>query len=191
MRFIEENRACKIIYNFIKSNNITGKVLLPANVCHDVVDTILYAGLSVQFIDISLDTYCMDEELICRYIDDASVLLYVHTYGVEKNFIQIFNKFYALNPNLIVIDDKCLCMPCFHNDEINADLELYSTGEKKQVDLGGGGFAYIADKWAYFNCLEEKQQILFDNNSYKYPSHLTSEILKVKSHKEKLNKIYR
>ncbi len=191
MRLIEENRACKIIYNFIKSNNITGKALLPANVCHDVVDTLLYAGLSVQFIDISMDTYCVDEEQICQYIDDARVLLYVHTYGIEKNYTQKFNKFCELNPNLIIIDDKCLCLPCFHNNEICVDLELYSTGEKKQVDLGVGGFAYIADKWNYFDCLEGKHHILFDDNIYKYSSDLTTEIIKIKSHKEKLNKIYR
>ena len=43
MKLVTANRANKILYNFVKSNHVEGKVLLPANVCESVVYTLRYA----------------------------------------------------------------------------------------------------------------------------------------------------
>ena len=51
MKLVTANRANKILYNFIQANNITGKVLLPVNICTDVVATLQYAGLELEFVD--------------------------------------------------------------------------------------------------------------------------------------------
>ena len=40
MKLLTANRATKLLYNFLKVNNISGKVLLPANICPEVVQTL-------------------------------------------------------------------------------------------------------------------------------------------------------
>jgi len=47
-------------------------------------------------------------------------------------------------PGLLLIDDRCLAMPQFEHSGGCADLELYSTGYAKFVDLGWGGFGHVA-----------------------------------------------
>ncbi len=53
-------RACGILYNFLKSNSISGKVLMPANICETVPATYLKAGLDIEFFDISNKDFLED-----------------------------------------------------------------------------------------------------------------------------------
>jgi hypothetical protein len=47
---------------------------------------------------------------------------------------------------LMIIDDRCLCIPDLEFDPANkADIQLYSTGYAKIVDLGFGGYAFMSD----------------------------------------------
>ena len=57
-----------------------------------------------------------------------------------------------LAPHLKIIDDACLSYPNF-NSKIShqVDLELYSTGYSKPVDIGYGGFAKIHDNQKKIN----------------------------------------
>ena len=51
-----------------------------------------------------------------------------------------------LAPHLKIIDDACLSYPNFNSRILHhVDLELYSTGYSKPVDIGYGGFAKIHD----------------------------------------------
>lgn len=190
MKQVFAYRANKILYNFIKSNNINGIVLLPSNICKDVVDVLVYAGLRLEFIDISQETLCIDENLIKETINSASLLLFVHTYGTERSFDELFRKLKSIKPSLIIVDDKCLCMPDLTLKESSADLVLYSTGEKKQIDLGKGGIGYVSPHYKYEE-IEIKESSCLTNELWELDKNLfeikEQELI---SHKEKLNAIY-
>lgn len=143
-RLVTAYRGCKILYNFLLSNKdvIRKPFLIPVNVCESVVKTFEEAGVSYKFVDINLQTLCIDKQIILELINDISGILFVHTYGIEGNYDDFFIKIKSLNPDLLVIDDKCLCEPSFDKPQI-ADLTLYSLGSKKQVKIGIGAFAFV------------------------------------------------
>ena len=191
MKLVTAYRANKILYNFIKVNHITGKVILPANVCVDVVNTLRYAGLELIFVDIQADNLCINQSAVLQLAPSAAMLLFVHTYGTEDEFYEFFAKVKEVNPDIIVVDDKCLCLPNLNVDETLADLVLYSTGAKKMVDLGGGSIGYIADQWEYDE-VEVAPNDYLTNEKWL----LDTRLLYIKmeamiSYKEKLNAIYR
>jgi len=191
MKLLVANKAKKILYNFVKSNNISGKVLLPANICDSIAKILQYAGLIVQFIDMQSNNLCINQESVLKIASEASMLLFVHTYGVEDDFYDFFAQVKEVNPNIIIVDDKCLCMPDLHVNESPADLVLYSTGAKKMVDLGGGAIGYIADQWEYDEVDVELNEYLNNEQWLLDTKQLYIKMDAMISHKEKLNAIYR
>ena len=145
-------RASRVLYNFLKSNFDGSHLpwLLPANICDCVPETFDAAGVKYEYVDISTETWCMDFAQVMDNIANYAGLLYVHTYGVEDTPLNMFAEIKHRNPQICIIDDRCLCTPQnqMHADQI-ADMELYSTGSKKQVNMHGGGYAIIADGWNY------------------------------------------
>ena len=191
MKLLTANRANKLLYNFIKVNNLSGKVLLPANVCPDVVKTLQFAGLSVQFLDLQIETLCMNQEVALREAKDATMLIFVHTYGIEYEFTAFFQQLREVNPDLIIVDDKCLCLPDLDVKDSAADLVLCSTGEKKMVNLGGGAIGYLADQWEYDEVAVEGCDCLSNELWLLDPKQLYLKMDTIIAHKEKLNAVYR
>ena len=191
MKLLTANRATKLLYNFLKVNNISGNVLLPANICPDVVKTLHYAGMTTTFIDLQLETLCINQEAVLAAAKDASMLLFVHTYGSEHDFYAFFEQVREQNPNIIIVDDKCLCLPDLEVKDSAADLVLYSTGEKKMVNLGGGAIGYLADKWEYDEVEVEESDLLSNELWLLDPKQLYMKMDAIIAHKEKLNTIYR
>ena len=191
MKLLTANRATKLLYNFLKVNNIYGNVLLPANICPDVVKTLHYAGMTTTFIDLQVETLCINQEAVLAAAKDASMLLFVHTYGIEHDFYAFFEQVREQNPNIIIVDDKCLCLPDLDVKDSAADLVLYSTGEKKMVNLGGGAIGYLADKWEYDEVEVEESDMLSNELWLLDPKQLYMKMDAIIAHKEKLNTIYR
>ena len=191
MKLLTANRATKLLYNFLKVNNIYGNVLLPANICPDVVKTLHYAGMTTTFIDLQVETLCINQEAVLTAAKDASMLLFVHTYGIEHDFYAFFEQVREQNPNIIIVDDKCLCLPDLEVKDSAADLVLYSTGEKKMVNLGGGAIGYLADKWEYDEVEVEESDLLSNELWLLDPKQLYMKMDAIIAHKEKLNTIYR
>ena len=191
MKLVTAYRANKILYNFIKVNNITGKVILPANICMDVVNTLRYAGLELEFVDIQADNLCIDQDIVVSLAKEASMLLFVHTYGVETNFYDFFQNIRDVNAGIVIVDDKCLCMPDLYVEESPADLVLYSTGAKKMVDLLGGAIGYVADKWVYDEIEVESNEYLNNEMWLLDIKQLYMKMNAMIAHKEKLNAVYR
>ena len=191
MKLLTANRATKLLYNFLKVNNISGNVLLPANICPDVVKTLHYAGMTTTFIDLQVETLCINQEAVLAAAKDASMLLFVHTYGIEHDFYAFFEQVREQNPNIIIVDDKCLCLPDLEVKDSAADLVLYSTGEKKMVNLGGGAIGYLADKWEYDEVEVEESDLLSNELWLLDPKQLYMKMDAIIAHKEKLNTIYR
>ena len=159
MKVVTGNRASQILYNWLLDNNMDTKVLIAANICETVPCTYLKAGLKIEFSDINLSTYNMDREKIVKFVkkNPNAIVHYSHTYGKRDNDINVFFENIKSDSNCKIVDDCCLCIPQFNFcDSSCIDLQLYSTGHVKPVDIGYGGFAYVNDKWKY------------ENSTYKY-----------------------
>lgn len=191
MNLVTANRANKILYNFIKSNHIVGKVLLPANICESVIYTLQYAGMELELVDIQTDNLCIDQEAVLSLAKEASMLLFVHTYGVENDFYDFFQKVREVNTNIVIVDDKCLCMPDLYIEDNPADLVLYSTGAKKMVNLGGGSIGYVADQWKYDEIEVVPNEYLTNEMWLLDTKQLYMKMDAMIAHKEKLNAVYR
>ena len=51
-----------------------------------MVETLLYAGYELQFVDIDAHTLCLDWKQAVALAKDACAILFVHTYGVEDDY---------------------------------------------------------------------------------------------------------
>lgn len=191
MQQVFSYRANKILFNFLRSNDLQGKVILPANICHDVVETLQYEGYSLQFVDIDARTLCLDWKQAIALAKDSCAILFVHTYGVEDDFSDFYAAARNENPKIAIIDDRCLCFPCLDLVQTDADLVLYSTGEKKQVDLGIGGIGYVADGWKYEDIRVSENAVLKNDTWTPNKAEIEKKMDAVIAHKEKLNAIYR
>jgi len=76
-------------------------------------------------------------------------VLFVRTYGHCGDFEPYFRNVKEVDGGLRVIDDRCLTRPCFSHSGGVADLELYSTGYAKFVELGWGGWGVFREPWEY------------------------------------------
>jgi hypothetical protein len=152
MKIIQAPRASAILYWLLKSRGRNQPWLLPANICPIVPLTFLKAGVPFTFVDIAEKSLLMDldqaEALLRAHQFDG--LLYAHTYGEASTPNEFFGLIKDKFPNLLVIDDRCLCIPHLEHNHLNmADTQLYSTGYAKIVDLNFGGYAFIKDDINY------------------------------------------
>ena len=151
MRFVSDNRASRILYNFLSSNCFERPFIAPSNVCEVIPTVFKEAGVELVLLDINPVTLCINVDDI-KNIKDYAGLLFVHTYGVETNSEVVFTRIKQIEPRFVIIDDRCLCTPTLAIPGDSADMYLYSVGEKKQVDLGLGGFAFIKEEVNYHKC---------------------------------------
>ena len=145
------NRATAVLNDFIITNNISGKFLLPANICPIVPLVFIKNNIKVKFIDISKKNFDMDKSLILENLEKFDGLLWNNSYGKEDNNSNFFLKCKKNKKNFFIIDDRCLNEPNLSlKRQINSDLEIYSTGYSKYCDLGYGGYGLSPKKISYF-----------------------------------------
>lgn len=193
VKLVTAYRASKIFYNFLKSNQerIKKPFLIPANVCSNVPETLEVAGVDYRFVDIDVRTLCMDEQYVLEHVKEISGIVMVHTYGVEFGFEEFYQQLREKNPDILIVDDRCLCMPSFEPETYEADLVLYSFSEKKQVNLGKGALAFMEENVKYEECAIPKQSFL-TNEEWTLNKQAVLAIMDAAiAHKEKLNAIYR
>ena len=139
-------RASAILYDLLLGRNDRRPFLLPANICPIVPITFFKADIPFEFVDISSANLHIDldqaESRLCT--GEYGGLLYVHTYGDPFTPWEYFRSVKERFPGILLIDDRCLCIPDLEPNPSNAaDVTLYSTGEAKFVELGFGGFAFL------------------------------------------------
>lgn len=136
------NRASAVLYSFLKTRPLKGKFLIPANVCPVVPLTMMKAGVDFDFVDID-ERHTMSESIAVEKVGKAKYvgLLFVHSYGKRFNNDAFYRSLKAINPNLCIIDDRCLCKPELDGAmATNTDMVLYSTGYAKYIELSYGGY---------------------------------------------------
>lgn len=186
-----EDRAATVLYKVL-TNIKHKKFILPLNICPIVPDTFLRANKDFEFCDISLDTLCMDENLLLEKIrNDSNIdgILFVKTFGIQIDIEPLFNKIKLINKNIFIIDDMCPCVQEFdyNIENTNADMILFSSGYSKYIDIGFGGYGFLRDD-AFSKVFEDKSR----NNSFlKYKETILSQIPLMHKHKEELNNIYK
>lgn len=190
MRRVTEYRANRVLYNFLRSNECKS-IIVPANICGGVVRLLQWMDCTIIYCDINPATLCMVEEAVLQVADKADAILFVHTYGIETDFAESFAKFRERNPKLAIIDDRCVCLPEVEIEDSAADMVLFSTGEKKPLNLGIGGIGFVADGWKYAECDVEENEVLNNNKWDLDDASLLSKMEATIAHKERLNAIYR
>jgi hypothetical protein len=146
MRIVQAPRASAILYSILVDREDHRPWLLPANICPIVPLTFLKAKVPFEFVDISSETLHIDLHQAEEYLKRGTFggLLYAHTYGELSTPNDFFQAIKARCPDVMIIDDRCLCVPDFKPPaDFFADLALYSTGYAKYVDLDFGGYAFI------------------------------------------------
>jgi hypothetical protein len=63
--------------------------------------------------------------------------------------LEFFSTAKRLDPELLILDDRCLCIPDLEPVHTEADVILYSTGYAKIAELGFGGYAFLRDDLEY------------------------------------------
>lgn len=148
--WIFESRASYILYNFIMDIDSKYVFLMPSNICPIVPAVFLKAKKKIEFIDISLETLCLDIVQVSNRIKNLKfpAVLYVRNMGIEHDVENLFCDWKKINSELIIIDDRCQSRITFNEQEIciSADLTLFSTGYAKYLDLGYGGLSYMNSK---------------------------------------------
>jgi hypothetical protein len=150
MKIVQAPRASTIIYNLLTARADSRPWLLPANICPIVPITFLKAQVPFEFVDISAESLHMDQEQAEARVKTRKFggLLYAHTYGELSTPRGFFALVKHLAPELVLLDDRCLCIPGFETDT-PADLTLYSTGYAKIIELNFGGYAFVQDGLEY------------------------------------------
>ncbi|MBI2841610.1 MAG: hypothetical protein HYX75_25110 [Acidobacteria bacterium] len=148
-------RASAILFNLLVATDDRRPFLLPANICPIVPLTFMKAGRPFRAVDIRREDLCIDIEECLRLLshdpDGYAGVLFVRPYGAEFEVDSWFTRIKEIRPDLIVIDDKCLCPPDCAGDRLTsvADITLFSTGPSKFLDLQVGGFAHVRTPLPY------------------------------------------
>jgi len=146
-----ERRACAILYNLLRSRGDARPFLMPVNICSDVPRTFIAAQQPVDLVDIDAETLSIDsKQCLARVRAEPqryAGIVYVRTYGSERDPTSFFDELREIRSDLFIIDDKCLCRPDWSGEHRSsaADVTLFSTGHAKYLDLDGGGFAQLRD----------------------------------------------
>jgi hypothetical protein len=152
MQVVQSARASTIIYSLLVHGRDRNPWLLPANICPIVPITFLKARVPFKFVDISARTLHMDLDQAEALVKERKFggLLYAHTYGEASTPNDFFESVKKNYPEFTILDDRCLCIPDLLPDPANkADVQLYSTGYAKIVELNFGGYAFVHDDIDY------------------------------------------
>ena len=187
-----EDRAATVLYKVLMTLDKDKSFLLPLNICPIVPDTFLKANIKFEFVDISLETLCMDEELTLETIGNNSNIggiLFVSTFGIEIETELFYKKIKAINSEVFIIDDHCQSIQNFdfNIEDSYASLALYSSGYSKYVDIGYGGFGFLKEQ-EFGKIFEDKSK---DKLFIDYRKLVESNIVLMRKHKVKLNTIYK
>ena len=152
MQIVQAPRASAILYHLLKSQGNANPWFLPANICPIVPITFFKAGIPFELVDISARTLHMDLEQVRGRLERGPYggVLYAHTYGEPSTPDSFFRQVKSQFPNLLLVDDRCLCVPDLEPEQnMAADVALYSTGYAKVVELDFGGYAFLKENVAY------------------------------------------
>jgi dTDP-4-amino-4,6-dideoxygalactose transaminase len=192
-----ERRASAILFNLLRALRDPRPFLIPANVCPIVLQTFEAAGQPFVLVDISEPSLEIDAVQCLEHIRSGGFagLLFVRPYGSERDPSPFFVQLRSARRDLLILDDKCLCMPDCDNESPSpqAHVTLFSTGPRKSVDVGGGGFAHLDERVVYRRAKDAPDWLdprPPDESWDEYRTQVLNEARRMAVHKNELNAIY-
>ncbi len=138
-------RAAALLFRLLRDRR-PGRVILPANVCAVVPAAVRRAGHAIELADVDEHNLALDLDRALDLVrvdpNRYSALIFVRPYGADFDVAPQLRELRRLAEDLLLVDDRCLCLPRL--DDVRAetlDASLWSTGPRKPLDMGGGGFA--------------------------------------------------
>jgi DegT/DnrJ/EryC1/StrS aminotransferase family len=210
-RVVRDRRAAAILYRALRSTPRPGAVVLPANVCPIVARACTLAGRPFLLMDVDPATLALDPPAVAAVVrrrrNAIAAMVYVRPYGARTPAAAAdLAEIRAASPELLLIDDQCLSRPSPRGMTVvpAADLTLFSTGPRKYLDLGGGGFAFARER-----CETPRDRLPPDLSDpslpdaidgarrpgrvlapARYPGSMASSLAQMDRHKASLNAIY-
>lgn len=138
------------LYAILKAMNIKegDEVIIPAYTCVVVPNAILYLKAVPIYVDIDIETYNMNINLIEEKITNKTkVIICQNTYGLSSNIDKIID--IAKQYNLYTIEDCTHGFGGKYNGKpngTNCDASFFSTQWNKPFSTGIGGFSLINNK---------------------------------------------
>jgi len=212
MKRLYNTRASTILFSFLLKNKGDGMWMIPVNICHLIPACFIKVDCPFEIIDVSKRTLDIDQDIVLDKLkknpNKYSGILTVRNFGEEKGPKLFYRKIKKQAPHVKIIDDACLGYPDFNSQlpqEVN--LELYSTGYSKAVDIGYGGFGKIHDDDSLENITDlnydEKSLVKMNQHyidamndsthilkEYFKSNWLNSESINVKMYEEEVNEFF-
>lgn len=145
------NNATSGLLLAIKALSLEGKeILVPSFTFPATVGVIKWVGAKYRYIDINIDTYCIDESLIEDELsnnDNIEAIMAVNCFGNVCNINEI--KKIARNYDVKIIYDSAPALGSeINNKKIGnfGDIEVFSLHATKILPIGEGGFLSVKDK---------------------------------------------
>jgi len=147
------------IYLAIESQNFKDKkIVIPNNVCMNVVLPIYFSNNKPIFLDIEKNTLGIDLNLLKKIKVDATIA--VHAYG---NICDIENiKEYCNKNNIFLIEDVAVSQGLNYQKQALGsfgDVSILSFGSGKVIDIEHGGAILTDDKTIYENIKEKVKEL--------------------------------
>jgi dTDP-4-amino-4,6-dideoxygalactose transaminase len=142
-------RAAAVLHRLLLAQPAGRPFLLPANVCPVVPLTFLEAGRPFLFVDVEEPSLEMDHDALLAQLrrdpGRTGGVVFVRPYGAIRDVDCLFGAVKEAAPGTLLIDDRCLGEPDLDGSHCSphADATLFSTGPRKAVDVGFGGFAHL------------------------------------------------
>tara|TARA_Y100000590_G_scaffold135594_1_gene155162 strand:- start:31732 stop:32790 length:1059 start_codon:yes stop_codon:yes gene_type:complete len=140
------------IYLLIKSLEIRNKlILIPANICFDVVLVILFSGNKPQVLDVD-HNQCLSYKSLKKYKNNKKIgaIIYPYMYG---NYGEVFKiKNFAKKKNIHFIEDIAPSLGLKVSGKYAgsiSDFSICSFGKGKIIDMNIGGSLNINSEYLY------------------------------------------
>ena len=140
------NTALYLALCYLRQIRGPGEVILSPIVCSSVVQTIIYAGFTPRFVDITLPLCTIDPTLAAKAIGpETRAILAVHIFGHSADMASLSSL--ADQYGLWLIEDAAQSIGgtiAGRRHGSWGDISLYSFGGSKIISAGGGG-ALVTD----------------------------------------------
>ena len=134
--------------NFLKRNS---ECLIPALCWSTSLWPVVQAGLKPKFLDVNIDSFCINEKLVEQSISkDTKALMVVHVLGNSSNIQKISQ--IAKKYGIFLIEDTCESLGSKYGNKFLGnfgDFGTYSFYYSHQITSGEGGMIICNDKNNY------------------------------------------
>jgi dTDP-4-amino-4,6-dideoxygalactose transaminase len=133
--------ALTIILLSLKRDSNRSKVIIPAYTCSTVLQSVLGAGLTPVFCDVSTKTLDLDRSQLNQLIDDQVLaIIPTHLYGLAQDISDIIDL--SKENDIFVVEDAAQALGARINGNLvgsSGDVGFFSFGRGKCIPSGHGG----------------------------------------------------